>query len=610
MHPEEEETLAQSLTAIVDIGPNGVRFSISSLAPYHARIMPCLYKDKIMAVLFQYVIASDTAEHRDLSIPAETISDVVRSMVRFKLTCEDFGVDTDKNVKVVASEMSTYTPNAPDFFRRITEITGWPVEVISRHDEGMMYAFGAASSITRNKGLLLDLSGGSLRLGWISIDHKTGPVAVSPTPLVLPYGSATLTKTLNEACALGNEIAARTALYREIQDTFRDCTEHIQLPQELFQANEGFELFTCGGGFRALGHLLLAEDKDNHPISTVINGYEVPFTDVQNMVDYLLLKKTVPHPDRAIFKLSDRRRAQLPAVGFLLSVLFECLPPIKTVHFSECGMREGMLYKSLPLELLSQDPLITATNPYRPLLVDKYLKLLEKALPVEVIPDEILHSLAPALCNILFVHCSYPKEVQPTAALHIGTSGILLGCHGLSHRQKGLIGIACCERWGGDISTNEQVFYEKLSRMILKSGEEPEMELMIYWSKYIGRLMFVLCGIYPGGNIRHGAIHFDVQPYKSKRPGDAPTDPQSTAREEDDILGVDKLNQLALYDLPDNSKRHYKICVKIRKNDIQISSATVKTRLIELQKYMRLLNKESKAMHKCKIEVKYASEKA
>ena len=122
--------------------------------------------------------------------------------------------------------------------------------------------------------------------------------------------------------------------------------------------------------------------------------------------------------------------------------MFESLPYIKSVYFSEGGVREGTLYSILPREIRGQDPLIIASRPYAPLLVDKYSALLMTALPENDIPEIIYKRIVPALANLAFVHASYPKELQPTAALHIATRGIVAGCHGLSHVARALIGIA------------------------------------------------------------------------------------------------------------------------------------------------------------------------
>ncbi|GMF82741.1 unnamed protein product [[Candida] boidinii] len=229
------------------------------------------------------------------------------------------------------------------------------------------------------------------------------------------------------------------------------------------------------------------------------------------MSNYLLLKNEVPkfnsnninnnNEKEKIFRVSARREQQLPAVGLLVSAAFESLPKIKTVHFSEGGVREGVLYSMIPNSIKIEDPLLTATRPYAPLLSDNYWDLLKTGLPTIGVPDEVAHRVVPALCNIAFVHCSYPKELQPTAALHIATTGIISGSHGLSHKIRALIGIACCERWGADIPPIEESYYKKLEKLVLEADSD-NGESLLYWTKYCGKMMYVICGIHPGGNIR------------------------------------------------------------------------------------------------------------
>ncbi|GMF05691.1 unnamed protein product [Ambrosiozyma monospora] len=195
-----------------------------------------------------------------------------------------------------------------------------------------------------------------------------------------------------------------------------------------------------------------------------------------------------------------------------MSAAFSSLPKIKTVHFSEGGVREGVLYSMIPNEIKIEDPLLTATRPYAPLLADKYWELLRMSLPNKsnVVPDEVALRVVPALCNIAFVHCSYPKELQPTASLHVATTGIIAGSHGLSHKIRALIGIATCERWGADIPPSQETFYRRLERLVMDADPE-HGESLLYWTKYCGKMMHVICGIHPGGNIRPGSLLFQVK---------------------------------------------------------------------------------------------------
>lgn len=562
----EASVVARSLTAIVDIGSNGIRFSISSKAPHHARIMPCVFKDRLGISLFDAQLQDNSTGK--VPIPDDVIQEIIKSMRRFKWVCEDFGVPSD-SVKVVATEATREASNSSEFRNAIYEATGWKVFLLSKEEEGITGAYGVASSFHVVSGLFMDLGGGSTQLSWIRAIN--GQVTISENPVSLPYGAAALTHRLrNEDSKI---------LYQEIKDAYKLALEKINIPRELQMEaieNGGFRLYCCGGGLRGLGHLLIANEPE-YPISTIINGFSTTFDKVDKMVNYLVLKRKVPNLNNGskIFRVSSRREQQLPSVGLLLSAAFESLPKIKTIHISEGGVREGVLYSSLDMKIKSEDPIITATRPYSPLLANKYLQLLKTALPPQnsgIVPDFITNRILPALCNIAFVHCSYPKELQPTSALHVATNGIIAGSHGLSHRTRALIGIALCERWGMELPQSQQRYYQLLERLVLESSPKYG-EAFLYWSKYCGKVMHVICGVHPGGNIRPGSLAFEFQ------------EAQGVQKEGDSEFG-------------DN------IIITLPLDPVKLSHS-IKLRIQGLQKKIGKLNKKYQIPGKAKVVIRY-----
>lgn len=572
-HGNEASVVARSLTGIVDIGSNGIRFSISSKANHHARIMPCVFKDRLGISLFDAQLQDDGKS----PIPQDVIDEIIRSMRRFKWICEDFGVPSD-SVKVVATEATREASNSLEFRNAIFEATGWKVVLLSKEEEGITGAYGVASSFHIVSGLFMDLGGGSTQLSWIRAVN--GQVTISEHPVSLPYGAAALTHRLKHDDP--------KILFQEIKDAYKVALEKIDIPRELqleAEENGGFRLFCCGGGLRGLGHLLIANEPE-YPIQTIINGFSTTFDKVDKMVNYLLLKKKVPNNGSKVFRVSSRREQQLPSVGLLLSAAFESLPKIKTMHFSEGGVREGVLYSSLDMRIKSEDPIITATRPYAPLLAKQYLKLLKSALPSQrgIVPEFIETRIIPALCNIAFVHCSYPKELQPTSALHVATSGIIAGSHGLSHRTRALIGIALCERWGMELPQSQQKYYQSLEKLVLESS--PRFgESFLYWTKYCGKIMHVICGVHPGGNIRPGSIAFNFNCVPNVN------DEIEVDEDEDEIeVKVKK---------PKNG-----IVITLPLDGIKLSYS-IKGRVMGLQKKIGKLNKRYQCPGKAKVIIKY-----
>lgn len=154
---EEADIVGKSLVGVVDIGSNGIRFSISSVAPHHARTMPCVFKDRLNVSLFEVQYENGNCKVTDKTpIPNEVIYEVCKAMKRFQIICSDFGVD-GKSVRVVATEATREARNSEYFRKCIYETTGWTVELLSKEDEGKIGSYGVVSSYHGVSGLFMDL---------------------------------------------------------------------------------------------------------------------------------------------------------------------------------------------------------------------------------------------------------------------------------------------------------------------------------------------------------------------------------------------------------------------------------------------------------------------
>lgn len=579
---KETVVISRNLCGIVDIGSNGIRFSISSKAYHHARIMPCVFKDRVSISLYDIQFSNDSSEK--IPIPENIIREICSAMRRFKLICEDFGV-SENSVRVITTEATRDAINVEEFVSAIYESTGWEVEILSKVEESKFGVYGVVSSFNTASGLYLDLGGGSVQISWIK--SEDGEISQSSKPISLPYGASELTRRLKHE--------DEKELFFEIKRNCETLITEFDLPDTLFkeaQEQGGFDLWTRGGGLRGLAHLLVSQFKE-YPIQTIINGLAYSYDEFSSICDYSFLKGKIPSTKgRKIFKLSEKRAQQLPAVGLLISALFEALPKIRTVHFSEGGIREGTLYSMLPKEIRAQDPLVTASRPYAPLLSEKYLSLLMTAVPENDIPDIIRKRIAPALCNLAFVHASYPKELQPTAALHIATRGIVAGCHGLSHRTRSLIGIALLNRWGGNIPETEEKHMQALESVVLREGTRLEAKRILWWTKYVGAIMYVICGVHPGGNIRDGVFDFTVV---NKKEGGS----DALSLEE---LRIDENGLLTSGRGSFSRQGEFDIRVRISRDDLK-TGASVRSRIISMQKKVRKLS--NKSFEKVKIGVEF-----
>lgn len=525
-----------NLRAIVDIGSNGIRFSITSLEPSQARIIPCLFQDRAAISLFDAQhstpvtpMDSDTnnngggslrssnnnsaeqtpavspnnnnssgqqqsTDKNDISM--STIRDVCKALVRFQTICRDFGVP-DSHVYVIATEATREAPNSSDFQTAIYESTGWEVRLLSKEDEGRTGAYGVASSFYEVQGLFMDLGGGSTQVSWITC--KEGVFKMSDTPVSLPYGAAALSRRLHRE--------TKESVLSEMSEQLERAIEHIGIPNELKTIAEetgGYKIYVSGGGFRGLGHLILAKKYGQYPLP-IINGFSCSTEDITNLIESEIFEGSKASSiSKKSFRISERRANQLPAVALLVQAIFNSFPPIRKVMFSQGGVREGALFHDLPPTVRSQDPLYIATKPYAPLLAPKYTDVLLKGIP-NYAPKVIKDRLPYSIVNVAFVHSSYPKELQPSAALAIAATGLVSGAHGLSHEVRALLGLALCHRWGGELPYRD--FKESLIAIV-------NPKKLAWWACYCGHLMHVIGGVYPGGNVRENLIDLTVSDIK------------------------------------------------------------------------------------------------
>ncbi|CAL9736691.1 retrograde regulation protein 2 [Monosporozyma servazzii] len=633
MSDSETELISRALCGIVDIGSNGIRLSISSKSSHHARIMPCVFKDRLGISLYEVQFPfNDSFEQ--IPIPNDIISEIVNAMKRFKLICEDFGV-SDESVRVIATEATRMAINKEQFIDSIWKGTGWNVEVLTPEEETRITTFGLCSSYNYVNGLYLDLTGGSVQLSWVKCNENgSGEIEYCPNPINLPFGASIITKRL--------KLEGKISLFNEIKSTFiKEINNGWDIPQDMMEMankNGGFNLLTRGGGLRSMGHLLLSQNK-NYPIQTIISGTSIPFQEFESMTDYLFLKGKLPSlplgkKSKKIFKVSEKRAFQLPAVAVLMTALFDVLPRIRTIQFSEGGIREGTLYSCLSREIRLQNPVVVASRPYSPLLSNKYLELLMTAIPLNTVPSIVVDIVAPALCNLAFIHASYPKELQPTAALHVATTGIISGCHGISHLVRALIGIALCNRWGGNIPDTEEIYLQNLENLVLNDSNRIESKRIVWWTKYIGTIMYVICGVHPGGNIRDNVFDFEViesdarlksstkqlkgllidealaSVSKSKSTDILPA-AQSTGkgRGEEELEEEEEEERAVQPEEEVKTHNHsiypteYEVLVNISKDDLK-TSASVRARIITLQKKIRKLSRGNFERVKVQVQIK------
>jgi len=455
---------------------NGIRFSISVLSPDTARILPTIYQDRNGVSLYDAQYDKGTK----IPIPGNVVDEVVAALLHFKTTCGDFGVRDDR-IRVVATEATRNAINSEAFLARIEKDIGWKPELLPKEEEGRLGAVGVASSVSDLEGLVLDMGGGSFQMTWV--DKKNdGQISMgSSGSISLPYGAAALKARMDAFHTEGKG----NSMNEELAPALRKGLDDLQIPPK-----KAYNLYLSGGGFRGWGHILIATSSiQPYPIP-IVNGFHVPGS------EFLPSQDQLPNP-AAMHRISSRRATQVPAVQTLIRALVQALHPasISSVTFCQGGVREGLLYSTLPSEIRSQHPLTAATRPYAPASASELLNLLRSAIPKS---DILTPALLTSTINLLNTHASNPKDIRSSAALHCTTTGLLSSTHGLLHSDRALLALILCERWSGDIAPIDETFFANLQTLC-----GPERS---WWAKYAGRVAAGLANMYPAGVVRDGGV--------------------------------------------------------------------------------------------------------
>lgn len=492
---------AQYLRALVDMGSNGIRFSISSLQPPTQRIMPTLYQHRVGISLYD---AQYSAQGERIPIDDKTIAAVVSSYKQFKRTCQDFNVPPE-NIKVLATEATRTAVNSEHFRRQIKEQVGWDVAMLAKEEEGRVGAMGVASSLPTVSGLVMDLGGGSTQLSWLIKNTSHEEVQMPENGSVsMPYGAAAMSRRLAEAERNGTTRQLRN----EIKAAVVDAYASLHVPAELTDAarkQEGFTLYLSGGGFRGWGYVLMSQHRVNPYPIPVINGFKVSrqeFLSTDQVKAAAASSLEHGEAQDELFRVSERRAGQVPAVAFLVNVLAEALPLVKEVRFCQGGVREGFLFSTLPPEIKAQYPLIVATESVaKPTSPRPVVALLQSSIPetTKGTVDDPLQIFIPdlleAFANLIYYHGSHSKDLQATAALRSTTSGLLAGVHGVLHESRTLIALLLCARWGGAVPPSDEQFKRGLEQLV-------ESPWTLWWINYLGAVAGLVASIYPAGIVR------------------------------------------------------------------------------------------------------------
>ncbi|KAF8947342.1 hypothetical protein BGZ47_009529 [Haplosporangium gracile] len=472
---------------------------------------------------------SKTSSERQ-PISEKVIDEVVRTFERWQALCHQANVET---VRVIATEATRTAPNSEEFQARIKAATGWSVELLSKAQEANIGALGVMASYHTVQGLFMDLGGGSVQLNYIIRGPGDGQGKSSPNAQSWPYGAAALSKRLNTC---GSDQVARQEIFDEMVLAFKHGLEAINVAPAVREYNEregGYRMYLSGGGFRALGYLLMArkmkksQDGSRYPIP-IINGYMASGKELSKVVHEY--RNLAPEEVQTCFRVSKRRAKLIPACATLMAAVMEVIP-IKDVLFSEGGVRQGGCFGMLPPAIQNKDPAFETVQNFvrkfgggQPALHDSDINTLSSFVSSALPPDfanccllppmagsahaadvsgkdaeglpifiESLPRLIPLLVLVMNCYNQLPKEARSTAAWQLFLpGGALANCYGLTHNDRAILATVLSERHEGDLADPES---GNAIKKLMPGGKIARQA-----AKYLGKILALagLCSPLPG----------------------------------------------------------------------------------------------------------------
>lgn len=507
--PRWNPNSSSHLYALVDMGSNGIRFTISDLTPPRTRLLRCIYRERAGISLFDALDDSESGDGQ-LSFSAATIRKVSLVVGRFRSIALSYGVPL-QNIAVFATEAMRRASNAGDMLDAFHEVApGVAVFVLAPQIEALFGAMGARSTFAGVKGLLLDLGGGSVQMSYMDTTYSrtnttstSYEVAAAQHGESLPFGAAKLIKIYNDKDAsvkkaTTKEVADKMlAVFARLSAKFPDLARAARKEP----GNAGVDVFLCGGGFRGYGSMLMHNDPIQPYPVPLIGNYCVPgafFADTKRM------SKVNKSFKGKIYGMSKRRRQQFPAIIAVVDALVSAVPQIASITFCAGGNREGVLMMKLPLDIRESNPLkivqlpsptssttITSSSTDHEIVAALAATIL-LALPSNLSHDDIFaSSIVYPLIPHIWDNVGEASGAGAAAALHTAINAFP-SQPALGHQARASLALALCTRWGGVVAPTDETLYKNLRELL--GGED---SLRCYWAEYLGAVAAVLALLMP-----------------------------------------------------------------------------------------------------------------
>lgn len=306
--------------AVIDIGSNSVRLVVYER---HARTPTMLFNEKVLAGLGRGIAATGR-------MAEESVAAAISAVTRFRAMCTHIGV---KEMHVIATAAARDAENGPEFVTDVERILGEPVRILDGNEEAYYSALGVIAGFWEPLGIVGDMGGGSLEL----VPVKDGKPGEGDT---FPLGGLRLHEAADGKISKAQSLA-------------EDALKSYEWP-ELPKGERNF--YAVGGTWRSLARLYM--EQHGYPLH-VMHNFEMPAEDAIAFCRAISVKDL--SGVKGVEVLSKQRRPLVPFGAVVLEKVLTAMKADKVI-ISATGVREGLLYEKLPVELKDHDPVVDAAR--------------------------------------------------------------------------------------------------------------------------------------------------------------------------------------------------------------------------------------------------------
>ncbi|KAJ0325688.1 hypothetical protein COL5a_007194 [Colletotrichum fioriniae] len=524
--PRWDPAGSNHLYAIVDMGSNGIRFSISDLTPPQTRLLRPIYRERAGISLFDALNSASTAASEPLTFPPETITQVAKTLARFRRIAVSYGVPP-AHFSVLATEAMRRAANARDMLTAIREAADIGVHVLAPEVETLFGAvMGSRSAFVdvARGGLFLDLGGGSVQMTWVDTRLPDYEVAAAKAGESMPFGAARLIRILegqSEEVRTQEKQKLNTSMqgaFAKLCDKFPALaqakadheTAHSSSPSTTTNGSGvvpgGIDAYLCGGGFRGYGCMLQHNDPiQPYPIPSV--GTYTVTGDFFKQTDKM--RRVNREHEGKIYGMSKRRRQQFPAIIEVVEAFIRTVPHLRTVTFCGGSNRDGALLMKLPKSVRESNPLeALAGFPIQGheesggagsggdlAVAQAILRTLYGAVPKNVdvsrTPTVFSLGLGPLFARQVWIHQGEDDDANASYALHEAVTRDP-SAPGLTHLARAVLGLTVCARWGSNLGPIDAQLYGNLRGLVAEAKLES-----VFWAEYLGAVAAVMVDLVP-----------------------------------------------------------------------------------------------------------------